>query len=682
MTTRIDRTLDVECYHNYFLARFEDIAPPHTVRKFILTPVSPPLDRQSLVNVLNESRIFTFNGINYDEPIVTLAANGADNATLKAASDAIITRNLKWWEFYQKFGIERFKFVDQVDIMEVLPGVRIGLKTYMARCHAPSIQDLPYDPASWLTEEEQQNTDLYCGNDHVGTRMLANIAEDRIKLRESLGQRYGVDVRSKSDAQIAEAVLKKEWARMMARDNGGDPKDYKAIPDYRPHNHRFYYEPPEFIEFVTPTMQDLLENIKRQEFIITDKEEAYILYGEADGIKTGVQMPAYLKNRIIRIGGSCYSMGIGGLHSQESRISHRTDEYHVIKDFDVTSYYPSLIRLMKVSPKAFGQYFQIIYCALIDERVDAKPLLEEMEKLGLPIATLKTLIDGLKIILNGTFGKLLSKYSTIYAPEGGIKVTLTGQLSLLMLIERFELAGVQVVSANTDGVVTKCKRGMEWVRDDIVAWWERKTGLSMEGNIYKLLASRDVNNYVAITDKGKIKRKGVFTPVGVLENKHPDKEICMEAVVAYLVNGTPPEVTIKSCADIRKFIVAKAVTGGAVYCNSHSYQAELERLKKEFDKAKRKHNPMSAEYAQAELALEAHRKVINNFPYLGKTCRWYYGNTKNYMISIKSGNMVASSTGAIPIMQLPETFPTDIDYQHYIDHAEMLLEDIGLGIQF
>ncbi|KKS65278.1 MAG: hypothetical protein UV34_C0020G0001, partial [Parcubacteria group bacterium GW2011_GWB1_42_6] len=44
-----------------------------------------------------------------------------------------------------------------------------------------------------------------------------------------------------------------------------------------------------------------------------------------------------------------------------------------------------------------------------------------------------------------------------------IQVTITGQLALLMLIERLELCGVPVISANTDGLVVECPRDRRWL---------------------------------------------------------------------------------------------------------------------------------------------------------------------------------------------------------------------------
>ena len=49
--------------------------------------------------------------------------------------------------------------------------------------------------------------------------------------------------------------------------------------------------------------------------------------------------------------------------------------------------------------------------------------------------------DSLKITVNGSFGKFGSKYSFLYSPDLLINTTLTGQLTLLMLIEMITLAG-------------------------------------------------------------------------------------------------------------------------------------------------------------------------------------------------------------------------------------------------
>ena len=54
----------------------------------------------------------------------------------------------------------------------------------------------------------------------------------------------------------------------------------------------------------------------------------------------------------------------------------------------------------------------------------------------------EVIANGGKIVLNGTFGKLFSLFSIFFSPQQGISTTVGGQLSLLMLIERLEIAGI------------------------------------------------------------------------------------------------------------------------------------------------------------------------------------------------------------------------------------------------
>jgi hypothetical protein len=237
-----------------------------------------------------------------------------------------------------------------------------------------------------------------------------------------------------------------------------------------------------------------------------------------------------------------------------------------------------------------------------------------------------------KTSINGSFGKLGSKYSALYAPEMLIQTTITGQLALLMLIERFELAGARVVSANTDGVVVLYKKNLEQ-KIAAVAWeWMLDTSFQLEETRYGALASRDVNNYVAIKPDGSVKCKGAFGAPGL--SKNPDNAIVYHAVAQYISKSIPIETTIRECTDIRKFLTLRRVTGGATWRGE----------------------------------------------YLGRAVRFYLSTSVPQSECIQystNTNRVPKSSGAMPLMELPKTFPTDVDYQSYIHAAEDLLGEIG-----
>ena len=96
--------------------------------------------------------------------------------------------------------------------------------------------------------------------------------------------------------------------------------------------------------------------------------------------------------------------------------------------------YPSIILNLGLYPKHLGTAFLEVYRSLVERRLAAKKEKRTVEA------------NTLKIVINGSFGKLGSKWSTLYSPDLMLQVTLTGQLSLLMLIERLTLAGVPVRS--------------------------------------------------------------------------------------------------------------------------------------------------------------------------------------------------------------------------------------------
>jgi hypothetical protein len=221
-------------------------------------------------------------------------------------------------------------------------------------------------------------------------------------------------------------------------------------------------------------------------------------------------------------------------------------------------------------------------------------------------------------------------WSTLYSPNLLIQTTITGQLALLMLIEEIELNGIQVVSANTDGIVIKCPRDREDELESIIEAWEKKTGFNMEEAIYQALYSRDVNNYIAIKENGKPKLKGAYAEAGL--QKNPNNSICIEAVVNYLTKGTPVDETIEWDCDVRKFVTIRQVNGGG----------------------------------------------MKDGEFLGKAVRWYYAkNTTGYIEYKTNGNKVSRSDGAKPLMLLPELLPNDIDYDWYNKEVIDILHDIG-----
>jgi len=526
---------DVETYRNYFLLMFRNVYSG-AITYFESWP-GKPLSEQDLIDIsrtFHINEIITFNGINYDFPIISLALSGVSNTLMKDASDDIITGGLKPWQIADKYGGVDLSEFNHVDLIEVAPG-QCSLKIYGGRLHSKRMQDLPIEHTAMITPEQRVELVTYCKNDLQTTIDLYLEIKPQVDLRREMSKEFDKDVRSKSDAQIAEVVIRSE----VEKRKGLRVWRQELHPQYS-----FKYRVPDFVSFHAPGMRHILDIIRKCEFSLS----------EAGKVVT----PKAMLDMRIRIGHGLYKFGIGGLHSCEKSTSHFADDKTLISDMDVTSYYPACILNQNLCPSNMGEDFIEVYRSLVKRRVAAK-------KAGNNVVN-----ETIKVVINGSFGKFGSKWSILYAPDLMIQVTLTGQLAILMLIEAIEAAGMPVISANTDGLVIKYPESRRSELEAIVKAWSMLTGFDTEESRYSALLSKDVNNYLAIGLDGKVKQKGLYAFVGSKKSKlekNPTNFVCVEAVIAKLTKGVPISHTVYECKDIKKFVSVKKVNGGGVYDN-------------------------------------------------------------------------------------------------------------------
>ena len=583
------KILDVECYVDYFLISFM-CDETGRFREFEMFE-GKELDKQSVIKIMRNNLTISFNGLGYDLAMITAALKGYTNKQLKLLSDKIITSGKPSWLVCKEQNLFVPRDWDHIDLINVAPGAA-SLKIYGGRLHSKKLQDLPIEPNANITPKQREELSLYCRNDLYTTQDLFKDLEKQIKLRVDLTEKYGIDLRSKSDAQIAEAIIKdyltEKGVRVAKRSDPVKP---------------FSYRVPDWVVFNTDTFNSVLDSVKACQFSVNDKGS--------------VILPKEL-NKAIDFYGAKYKFGIGGLHSQEKKQVVVCGEDQMFGEYDLTSMYPTIIIEQQLYPKHLTRKFLDTYTKIKEERVKAK--LEG-----------NTVVDkAYKILLNGSYGKFGSKYSYLYSPELLIQTTITGQLSLLMIIERLELAGVNVVSANTDGVNVVFKKSELNEVENIIFQWELETGYNFEWTAYDSVFSRDVNSYVALKSEGGIKGKGAYAEPNLMKN--PTNEICIQAVKEYLADGVSIEGTVKNCDDITKFISVRSVTGGAVWRDQ----------------------------------------------YLGKAVRFYYSLDGDQISYKKNGNKVPKSDGSKPLMDLPDSIPEDLNYQWYIDEATSLLNDLGV----
>lgn len=371
-TPRKEAVFDLEIFRNYFAAAFKDIESGRWKRFEMLR--GQKLDRAGIAKVMRNFRVYGFNSGNFDMPVLMAALAGWDTDDLKSLCDTIISENLPAFKTYDRFGIDKPpSFVDHVDLMNVSPGCpqKPSLKMYGGRLHCHRIQEMPVDVHSELTDEEIEMVRSYHVNDLDTTIALKADLKSQLELRAHMSDQYGLDLRSKSDAQIAEAVIRAEVERLSGQ--------RIAKPQIRPG--KFNYVPPAFIEYQTPLLRQLLETVRTAKFTV--------------GYDGKIYEPTEFEKIDLRIGSSRYTFGIGGLHSTEKKVAYQCDGTFTLRDRDVTSYYPITILNTGLVPPQLGMYFSKVYRSMLTRRVDAK---KEAAFLSIRIAQIQDRIAELEKI--------------------------------------------------------------------------------------------------------------------------------------------------------------------------------------------------------------------------------------------------------------------------------------------
>ena len=121
-----------------------------------------------------------------------------------------------------------------------------------------------------------------------------------------------------------------------------------------------------------------------------------------------------------------------------------------------------------------------------------------------------------------------------------------------------EIPGLQMIQANTDGVTVKCPYDQIDTLHKICDWWQFYTGLDLEEARYHRMFIRDVNNYLAEYDDGKLKKKGAYA-YDLQWHQNHSSLIVAKAAEAALVDGMGSEGFIKNHHEPRDFLLRTKV---------------------------------------------------------------------------------------------------------------------------
>jgi DNA polymerase elongation subunit (family B) len=218
----------------------------------------------------------------------------------------------------------------------------------------------------------------------------------------------------------------------------------------------------------------------------------------------------------------------------------------------VSSYYPAIIINNGQFPAHLGKEFLRGYKQMFDKRLELKPLAKSDKKI-------KGIVGALKLAVNSVYGKSSDMLNWIYDRQLTMFTTITGELSLMMLIEKYETNGIHVISANTDGVTIKINKALIPLMHDINAWWCDITQYELERTDYSKIIFSTVNDYLAIMTNGEIKKKGDFLTDFEL-HKNKSARVVPIALEQWFVHGVPVDITIRNHQNLYDFCLRQKAT--------------------------------------------------------------------------------------------------------------------------
>lgn len=479
-----------------------------------------------------------FNSMHYDSPIISYLIINYKRLILKPVweiteeikkfSDKIINSDTSAsWSQYKYANL--FPDLDLL-VMKWSQKLRVGLKALQVTMQYRNVEEYKGDFERPLPRSEIPSLLAYNVNDVESTDELLKRSKKDIDLRIAIEDQYHISALNKDGVNLGMEILKKYYLEATGK-SWYEIKDLRSKVDEVPLKDVIF----DYIQFDNPTLQKVLAQLKETTIPITNVPKGY---------KFEIKF---------EIGGVKHTYGIGGLHSENDPEVFEPLDDEMLLDSDVRSLYPTIALVNKLYPAHLGEAFLNVYQMIYDQRVAAKAEGKKTEN------------ETLKLALNGLTGNLQSIYSWVYDPMMVFRIRINGQLMLLMLIEKVVEHGFQLIQSNTDGIFVKIKKDRYNEYMQICKDWETKTQLTLEHDEFERFYQYAINDYVGVKkgwseshDPKFIKKKGLFIDEPIL-GKGLAPLIIPEAINKYLVEGIPPEETIKNCTDIRKFCTFQKV---------------------------------------------------------------------------------------------------------------------------
>ena len=467
------------------------------------------------------------------------------------AQDVIHDANYDVFPEYREWDLS----LKQIDLFKIHhydnKNRRVSLKRLEFEMDLENIEEMPiHHNKADLTKDEVFLSLQYCFNDVDATYEFYKITlgdtdhplykgNNQIQLRKDIEEEFGIPCLNYSDSKIGDEIIKKYYCEEKGI-------EIKELP------RKGYFRKSidiknciaGYVQFETEQLQQFLQNIKRLKLGLQDDFKEHIDFY-----------------------GNVYSFMKGGLHTENKPEIFESDEEYEIIDWDVASYYPAIIITNGRFPAHLGKEFLRGYKQMFDKRLELKPLAKGDRKI-------KEIVGALKLAVNSVYGKSSDMQSWIYDRQLTMFTTITGELSLMMLIEKYEMNGIQVISANTDGVTIKIKKELIPLMHKLNEWWCNLTQYELERTDYSKIIFSTVNDYLAIKTDGEIKKKGDFLTDFEL-HKNKSARVVPIALEQYFVHNIPVEHTIRNHKNLYDFCIRQKATRSFHYEGTNRSTGEV-----------------------------------------------------------------------------------------------------------
>jgi hypothetical protein len=545
---------DIECMKDYFSVTFLDW-DSNEYLQFEISDRNNQL-KEIKNTLLDTSYLIGFNILHYDNPILGWINQQKEvTATeIYKVSQITINQDTDYDSFKPYYKYKQWKNIKSIDLFMFWSKMlriskKLSLKFFAVSLDEEVLEMPIHYTKGNLTEDEMNLILNYNLTDCKVTKKLGEKVKEEINLRLWIKKEYGLDCLSWDAPKIASELILDSYCKKTFTE---EVSDNSTFTDYKKSvRNRKYIKPfkiklgdclPEF-KFKTKQFQDLYNNIC----------ESYNTFNK-DII---IENPDKSKFKL--------TISIGGIHSVNNNEKYISTDTLKVYTQDIGSMYPTNIENYSYVSPELGKEMLDIYSNIKQERFQAKK------------QKLKTKDTFLKLCLNSFSGLIDNEYSWLYAPEQALGLRLTGQLQLCSMIEMLIANGFIVISANTDGIEVLVEDSKLSLYNNLLEQHSKEYNLIWETDEYKFIYYKNVNNYIALTNSGKIKCKGEFVYEKVLDGSN-DILIVPIAVKEYFVNNIPIEDTIKNHKNIYDFCSAKKIAKNYRIVYNNETQQQLNRF--------------------------------------------------------------------------------------------------------